>query len=328
MDLSLKRQYHLEDQIEAEYRLLKALEDACRTAVEPITLEELELQIGKLRSQITEHTEELASLRIQPRDTSAYSYDVALSYAGEDREYAQTLADTLKSRDVKVFYDKYEKPILWGKDLYVHLSDLYQNKSQYCVIFISQHYAIKVWTKHQLKAAQDRALKESKEYILPIRLDDTEIPGILSTTGYLSWPPETAGTIADAILKKLGKLPLEVKQTNAVEMLDVPPESKTAVSPVEQPVSIKDKAQETTKPKTKSRGSKRSGGIGLFPSASKLTIHCDFPNNYHEALDTHYLKCQNSEVTHTFCMQHHLNRCPIDGTTLRQMPTRMLYKDT
>ena len=53
-----------------------------------------------------------------------YKYDVALSYAGEDREHAATLANILKHRGVKVFYDQYEKPILWGKDLYIHLSDL------------------------------------------------------------------------------------------------------------------------------------------------------------------------------------------------------------
>ena len=50
-----------------------------------------------------------------------YEYDVALSYAGEDRAPAATLANILKSRGAKVFYDQYEKPILWGKDLYIHL---------------------------------------------------------------------------------------------------------------------------------------------------------------------------------------------------------------
>jgi mRNA-degrading endonuclease RelE of RelBE toxin-antitoxin system len=132
-----------------------------------------------------------------------YEYDVALSYAGEDRDYAAALADILKSQGVKVFYDQYEKPILWGKDLYSHLSDVYQNKAYYCVIFISKHYATKAWTKRELQAAQARALSENKEYILPVRLDDTEIPGLLSTVAYLHWPPENASTIADSLVRKL-----------------------------------------------------------------------------------------------------------------------------
>ena len=135
--------------------------------------------------------------------TKAYPYDVALSYAGEDRKYAQELADILRSRGLKVFYDQYEKPILWGKDLYTHLFDVYQSKAFYCVIFISQHYANKIWTKHELEAAQARALRDNKEYILPLRLDDTDIPGILPTISYLNWREETAETIADTIMIKL-----------------------------------------------------------------------------------------------------------------------------
>ena len=38
-----------------------------------------------------------------------YPYDVALSYASEDRAYAETLAKILRRNGVKVFYDKYEK---------------------------------------------------------------------------------------------------------------------------------------------------------------------------------------------------------------------------
>ncbi len=132
-----------------------------------------------------------------------YPYDVALSYAGEDQAYAEALANVLHNRGVKVFYDKYEKATLWGKNLYDYLSDLYQNKARYCVMFLSQHYAAKLWTNHERQAAQARAFKEHEEYILPVRLDDTEISGILPTVGYLNWPPETVETIADTIMEKL-----------------------------------------------------------------------------------------------------------------------------
>jgi len=135
-----------------------------------------------------------------------YPYDVALSFAGEDRIHAEALAQALFRRRVKVFYDKYEKSTLWGKDLYTHLSDLYQKKARYCVMFFSQHYIAKVWTKHELKAAQARALSENHEYILPIRLDSTEIPGILKTTAYLNWHEETPESVAEAVLEKLGKV--------------------------------------------------------------------------------------------------------------------------
>lgn len=132
-----------------------------------------------------------------------YKYDVAISYAGEDRDCAEALADLLQNRGVKVFYDKYERAILWGEDLYTYLSDLYQNKARYCILFLSQHYVKKLWTKHELKSAQARALKEQDVYILPIRLDDSEVPGILPTIAYLDWHQETPETIANLIIDKL-----------------------------------------------------------------------------------------------------------------------------
>lgn len=45
-------------------------------------------------------------------------YDVALSFAGEDRKYVEAVAVELKKLGIQVFYDKFETTDLWGKDLY------------------------------------------------------------------------------------------------------------------------------------------------------------------------------------------------------------------
>lgn len=37
-------------------------------------------------------------------------YDVALSFAGEDRAYVEMLAEQLKARGITVFYDRYDRP--------------------------------------------------------------------------------------------------------------------------------------------------------------------------------------------------------------------------
>jgi len=128
-----------------------------------------------------------------------------MSFAGEDRACAEALATALRNLDVSVFYDGFEKADLWGKNLYEHLSDLYQNQASYCVMFLSKHYAARLWTSHERKAAQARAFQENTEYILPVRLDDTAIPGIPPTTGYLDWHKESVNSITDTILEKLGK---------------------------------------------------------------------------------------------------------------------------
>ncbi len=127
-----------------------------------------------------------------------YDYDVALSFAGEDRAYVESVAKFLKQNQVNVFYDIFEEANLWGKNLYSHLSSVYKDRANYTVIFISKHYAEKLWTNHERENAQARAFLENREYILPARFDDTEIPGILKTVGHidlLRHSPESFGSL-------------------------------------------------------------------------------------------------------------------------------------
>lgn len=70
-------------------------------------------------------------------------YDVALSFAGENREYVEQVAEYLSSNDVAVFYDGFEEVTLWGKDLAEHLDFVYRTGAQFCVMFISKYYAEK-----------------------------------------------------------------------------------------------------------------------------------------------------------------------------------------
>ncbi|RUL81773.1 TIR domain-containing protein, partial [Tautonia sociabilis] len=114
-----------------------------------------------------------------------FEYDVAVSFAGEDRATAERFAEILMAEGLGVFYDTWEQATLWGRDLYQHLDEVYSKRARFCVMFLSAHYAAKAWTNHELKSAQARAFQENEEYILPLRLDDTVIPGIRPTLGYL-----------------------------------------------------------------------------------------------------------------------------------------------
>ncbi|HSS50670.1 MAG TPA: TIR domain-containing protein [Thermoanaerobaculia bacterium] len=131
-------------------------------------------------------------------------YDVVLSFAGEDRSVVEGVATALKLRHVRVFYDSWEKAELWGADLYQRLDDIYQNKASYCLIFVSANYVRKAWANHELRSAQARALREHVAYILPVRLDDTAVPGIPSTIGHVDLRRETTDELCDLIGIKLG----------------------------------------------------------------------------------------------------------------------------
>jgi hypothetical protein len=136
-----------------------------------------------------------------------YPYQVALSFAGEDRPYVAGVARLLRNRGLRVFYDDYERASLWGKDLYVHLDDIYRNKARFCILFLSKAYREKVWTNHERSSAQARAFEERAEYILPVRLDDTEIPGLKPTIGYVSAAEVTASELADMVFQKVYGIP-------------------------------------------------------------------------------------------------------------------------
>jgi hypothetical protein len=136
-------------------------------------------------------------------------YEVVLSFAGEDREYVEKVAEYLKQNNVAVFYDRYEEVSLWGKELTEFFDRVYGGSARYCVMFISKHYADKVWTTLERRSALTKAVQEKAEYILPARFDDTELPGIRRTIGYVDLRRKTPQDLGKMVMQKLGKLKQE-----------------------------------------------------------------------------------------------------------------------
>ena len=134
-----------------------------------------------------------------------YRYDVGLSFAGEQRDYVSKVASELNSRGIRVFFDEFEQSDLWGKDLYDYLSEVYQHRCRFCVVFASKEYAAKAWPTRERQSVQARAIEESHEYILPARFDDTPIPGLLDTVSYIDLRQESPEALSELIAKKLGK---------------------------------------------------------------------------------------------------------------------------
>lgn len=150
-----------------------------------------------------DYTDGLVIDKTDGSDQKEEIYDIGLSFAGEQREFVEQVAEELKSKGIKVFYDSFEEIDLWGKDLYQHLNHIYKRKCEYCIIFISEDYAKKLWTKHELKSAQARAFQENKEYILPVRFDNTELPGLNETVGYISTNDKSPQQIAELAVRKV-----------------------------------------------------------------------------------------------------------------------------
>jgi tetratricopeptide (TPR) repeat protein len=137
-----------------------------------------------------------------------FKYQVAFSFAGEDREYVEAVANILlNEKGIDVFYDLDKQLELWGSNLLQELTNIYENESKYVVIFISQKYLEKDWTKFELEAAKRGALKYGRPYILPARFDGTDILqiglGDNIDLGYIDLRGMTYNDFAQYVIRKL-----------------------------------------------------------------------------------------------------------------------------
>ena len=93
------------------------------------------------------------------------NFDVALSFAGEDREYAEHLRNALEDRGHTVFYDQAEQHQLIGQDVEAYLRPIYQSGSRFVVAILGPMYGRKRWTLLESSAYEDRF---SRGEVLPI----------------------------------------------------------------------------------------------------------------------------------------------------------------
>ena len=170
-----------------------------------IKLKDTENKTGLTPKDSTTESTDSYEILSSREQNSISNYDVALSYAGEDRYYVKQVAEILRDSGVNVFYDEFEESNLWGKNLYTYLGEIYRDRARYTIMFCSKSYAAKMWTNHERESAQERAFRENSEYILPARFDDTAIPGLPTTVAYIDLREKTPYEFCEIIGRKLNK---------------------------------------------------------------------------------------------------------------------------
>ncbi|MCY3820764.1 MAG: TIR domain-containing protein [Gammaproteobacteria bacterium] len=153
---------------------------------------------------------------------NAPEYQVALSFAGEQRDYVEEVARHLQSRAISVFYDGFEAVRLWGQSGVEAFHEAFAQQSAYVVMFISNAYVSKAWPRHERRSAFSHMIEEQREYVLPVRFDDTPVPGLPADIIYRNACEFTPAQLAAAIAKKLGIQPFAGKASG------VPPPRMTS----------------------------------------------------------------------------------------------------
>ncbi|MGV9194049.1 TIR domain-containing protein [Microbacterium sp. MC2] len=136
------------------------------------------------------------------------TYDIALSFAGEDRAYADAMRDALEDLGHTVFYDMTEQHRFLGEDVESFLAPIYESGSRYVVAILGEMYGRKRWTLFEASKYKDRI---AQGQVIPIW--STKIPpGPFDETrdrGGLNFDPDAAALPqalehAAVISKKLG----------------------------------------------------------------------------------------------------------------------------
>lgn len=111
----------------------------------------------------------------------------------------------MSSEGIRVFYDKNQsiEAEIWGKNTAEYLADIYHNKATYCLMLISKAYVSSAWPSFEAQNAIARQIEEMGEYILPVRFDDSVVPGLVPTINYVRGTEKSPSYVAEMFLKKL-----------------------------------------------------------------------------------------------------------------------------
>lgn len=168
-----------------------------------------------LRQSLHEQWERtLASLPPMPKDLETITnltspnmkrFNVALSFPGEYRKQIATIAEHLSEAlgKERVFYDKYYEAELARPDLDTYIQSIYHDHSELVVVFLCAEYDKKEWCGLEWRAVRDLLKKKETAAIMPMRFDDTQIPGLFSIDGYVDIANRNLDEVAQLILQRL-----------------------------------------------------------------------------------------------------------------------------
>lgn len=135
--------------------------------------------------------------------TGDHSYDVAVSFAGAQREYVERVVRACEARGLRVFYDLNKTVDFWGRNLIYEMRAIYGgNQARYVVVFLSAEYLASAYPMDEFDFSTSRALaRRDAGYILPILIGEVEIPErfLNPAVGYLRADAYTVDGLADVI---------------------------------------------------------------------------------------------------------------------------------
>ncbi len=104
-----------------------------------------------------------------------FDFDFALSFAGENRGIARSIADQLEILDCSVFYDEFFEANYLGKAWHKSFMEVFSDKARFVVCLLDRFHLEKIWPTFERECFAPRVPEAA---VIPIYLDDTAFPGI------------------------------------------------------------------------------------------------------------------------------------------------------
>jgi len=101
-----------------------------------------------------------------------YEYDVALSFAGEDRKIASALNDQLSKEGLSVFYDQDFQADILAANVKKYLKPIYESVAKYVVCILGSAYSEKKWTEFESDLFEKRIAQTA---VIPILVPPAKI---------------------------------------------------------------------------------------------------------------------------------------------------------
>ncbi|MEM8565583.1 MAG: toll/interleukin-1 receptor domain-containing protein [Bacteroidota bacterium] len=127
-----------------------------------------------------------------------FKYDVALSFSSLDLEIAQVI--TKEFEKLNITYYEFSENETWGVNIKEETWRVYRDEAAFALLIVSKNYLKTKWTREEQEIIETVARDSGRPYVLPLRVDDTEVTSISSNVSYKVWDGNAA-SIALAVFQ-------------------------------------------------------------------------------------------------------------------------------
>jgi len=141
---------------------------------------------------------------------------VFISYSHNDKEYADQICKVLKGEGYDIWIDKLR---IKNNDNIAKLIDKGIDQADVVLLLISQSSLSSTWVQREFSAISLHQIGDTKKYVIPIKLDNSNVPSYLSNIQYLdmSFDINQGIDLLKSILLKITKNELHETKVSNIE---------------------------------------------------------------------------------------------------------------